>query len=524
MNRSNVTAQAAGIVLMATIFTKLIGFFREILIAKHFGAGLEADAYIVASGLPVILFVSMGAAISTSFLPLFSKKLEEEGEKSALMFGNSIINFSLLFTAAVSIICIIMAPIIVRIMAPNFSGEAFSLTVKLSRVMFPILVFIFLSSVETSILHSFKRFTVPAFISIPYNFIIIFYLIFLTDKFGVLGLAAATLMGWVSQFIVQLPFLAQVGYRYRLKLNLRDKDLIGIVYLSIPIIIGTTVQQLNTLVDRALASGLEEGSIAALSYANKMYFISAMTFVVAIRTVIYPKLCSLYNQDKIKEFLKNLDHALRMVIYILLPFVVLMIVLRKPIIQLVFERGQFDSRSTYLTSIAFLFYSIGAIGFGVQEIINRGFYAMGDTKTPMIIGGITIGINIILNIILVRIMGIGGIALATSISSIILAIWLLLLLQKKIGRVLTRKSYILIVKMIVSVTLCGIVSILISSSSTSVLGNTLGHRILITFSSALGGITVYGLSTILLKCEEPILIINTFREIILNTFINKGRN
>jgi putative peptidoglycan lipid II flippase len=203
--------------------------------------------------------------------------------------------------------------------------------------------------------------------------------------------------------------------------------------LVIPVVIGTGVSTINTLVDRMMASFLAEGSISALNFANRLNFFALGLFISPITTVIYPTLSKFSAEKDVNTFKNTLNRVIGIVIAVIMPVMTGAIILRVPIIRFLFERGAFDQRATYMTATALLFYSIGMVGIGIREVINRGFYSLQDTKTPMINGAIAMIINIILNQILVRFMGIEGLALSTSISAIICTVMLFYSLRKEIG-------------------------------------------------------------------------------------------
>lgn len=288
-------------------------------------------------------------------------------------------------------------------------------------------------------------------------------------------------------------------------------------YLIVPVLIGVAVNQVNSMVDRSLASTLVEGSISALNYANRLNGFVMGLFITSICSVIYPMLSKISNYDNEKKFTESIVKSINSVILLVMPISIGAIVLSNPIVKLLFQRGEFDERATYMTSIALIMYSIGMVAFGLREVLAKVFYSLKDTKTPMINAGIAMGMNILLNIILVKQLQLAGLALATSLSGIICIFLLFISLKNKIGYFGQNKILRTSIKsMISALTMGGITYI-----SYKLLGNSLGVGIImetlsLTISIIIGMIT-YGVLVIILKVDE----VNTIIEII-KTRLNRS--
>lgn len=481
-------------IMIITVFTKILGFARETSIAYYFGASAESDAFYVAYMIPSILFASVTQSIGTTFIPVYTR-MEKQ---SRLYFTNNLINIIGIFTIFLSAISIIFTPYLVNIFAYGFSEETKELTVTLTRILLIIMLSLAFNAIARSRLQSHERFLIPASITIPFNIIIIGYLIIFGSSYGIIGFAWVVVIASFFQSIYLLPSLFKTGWRYKLIFDWKEEGLQKILRLSGPVIIGATVTQINIVIDRMLASGLSEGSISALNYANKVNQLSFGIIVISIVSVLYPKFSQYGKANRLDELKKLTLYGIKILIIILLPIIFGGIVLAQPIIQVLFERGAFDATDTAMTSIAFAFYSIGLLGIGIRELLNRTFYSLQDTKTPMRNGILALTLNIILNLILVRYLEHGGLALATSISLTVTSILLFRSLTKKIGKIADKDLYLTFIKSIISSLIMAIIVYKIYYMAPLNLESSLYQLIWLSFSIFIG-IVVYFIASILLR-------------------------
>lgn len=433
MSKKNLL-KAAGIVMFISLASRIIGFLRDAMIASAFGATYQNDAYIMSLTIPNILFNLFGAAITTTFIPILSESYSKNDRDSMFEFANSIMNILLLISAVFFFLGWIFAPQLVKVIATQFIGKRYDLTVTLTKLSIINIIFLSMTSGYTAILQTMDEFTAPALIGIAMNIPIILYIV-LGSKHGIVGLTIATMIGNGIQILIQIPWLVKNRYRYSFKINLKDPRIKRMLLLIAPVIIGTGVNQINTLVQNNMASGLAEGSIAALDYANKLNGMIYFTFAAAIVTVIYPSLSRDGSTSDFTSFKAHITTAVNNINLILLPCAMGLIILRVPIISILFMHGKFDERAVNMTAVALFYLVLGMVFWGVRDVFNRAFYAIQDTKTPMINGVIGVGANIILSIVLVKTMGIGGLTLATSISALFCCLLLIKDLRKKIGSI-----------------------------------------------------------------------------------------
>ncbi|MGL5751944.1 MAG: murein biosynthesis integral membrane protein MurJ, partial [Paraclostridium sp.] len=347
---------------------------------------------------------------------------------------------------------------------------------------------------------------------IPYNVLIILS-IFVSVQINPNLLPWGTLFGLSLQFFFQLPFAMKKGYRYKPYVNIKDENVKKMLWLITPVLIGVAVNQVNSIVDRTIASTLVEGSISALNYATKLnQFVMGM-FIVSISSVIYPVLSKLSTENNKAKFNESIVRSINTVIILVIPISIGAIILANPIVKLLFQRGEFDSRATQMTAYALIFYSIGMIGFGLRDILGKVFYSLQDTKTPMINGVIAMVLNIILNIVFVKLtnMQLAGLAFATSISALVTIILLFISLRKKIGPFGGKSIVLVVFKTSIASLLMAVVTAFIYNFTSNVLGYGFINEV-VTLAVSVGiGAIIYGVSIIVLKINEVNLIIYTIK-------------
>jgi putative peptidoglycan lipid II flippase len=430
--------RAAGVVGAATLLSRIFGFIRDVVIAWFFGAGISSDAFFVAFRIPNLLRrLFAEGSLSIAFIPVFTEYLETQGKDEAFHMGRSAIRLLSLILAGMTILGILLSPWIVRIIAPGFADipEKLSLTISLTRIMFPYMFFICLAALFMGILNALGHFAAPALAPVFLNIAMIAS-VFMISPFmadPVTGLAIGVLIGGALQLILQMPFLIKKGLLFWKTANFCHPGLKRVGILMIPAVVGATVHQFNILVGTLLASLLPEGSVSYLYYADRLVEFPLGVFAIATATAVLP---SLSKQAAVKDFKALSDtfgYAMNLVFFITIPSMVGLIVLREPIVALLFKRGAFDIETTRKTAEALLYYSVGLWAFSAVRIVVSTFYALQDTKTPMQMAVISIVANIGLSILLMGPLKHGGLALATSLASMLNLGLLIYKLRMKIG-------------------------------------------------------------------------------------------
>ncbi|HHY05631.1 MAG TPA: murein biosynthesis integral membrane protein MurJ, partial [Clostridia bacterium] len=271
-------------------------------------------------------------------------------------------------------------------------------------------------------------------------------------------LALGSVLATASQLLLLIPFIQKKGFRYQWVLDKNDEYLKKLLYLSLPIIISTSVNQINVLVDRTLASQIVEGGISALNYANRLNLFVHGIFVASIATVMYPAIAKMAAEKNISGLKKVLAEAISGINLLIVPATVGAMIFAEPIVRFLFGRGVFDEQAITLTAVALFFYALGMAGLGLRTVLSQAFYSLQDTKTPMLNATIAVVLNIILNIILSRYLGIGGLALATSISALFCTLLLFISLRKKIGHFGLRQITLSLLKIVLASLVMGLVA------------------------------------------------------------------
>lgn len=500
-------AKAAVGLMAATLIAKILGFGRELALSYAYGASGTSDAFLVAMNIPAVIFSAIGTSLGTAFIPLFCDLEVKQGKKASLRFSNNVLNIVVLLCLITSLVGVVFTEPIVKLFAVGFKGETLTQAIYFTRVLILGMAFLGMSYIMMAFLQVKENFIIPGLMSVPYNMLIIIS-IFLSVTINPNLLPWGTLLGLSLQFIFQYPFARKKGFKYRPYINLKDEYLKKMLWLIGPVLIGVAVTQVNSIVDRTIASTLVEGSISALNYATKLnQFVMGM-FIVSISSVIYPMLSKLSTENNKKKFKESIVTAINVVTLIIIPISVGAIILAQPIVKLLFQRGEFDARATQMTSIALVFYSIGMLGFGLRDILGKIFYSLQDTKTPMMNGIIAMILNIVLNLVFVKYtnMGLGGLAFATSISSLVTITLLSVSLRKKIGAFGGKKIITVLIKSIISALLMALVTKFTYNVIDAVLSaGFIQDAIKLAVSVGLGAI-VYAISIIVLRVDEVKLI------------------
>lgn len=502
MTKKQGLAQSAAMISIFTLLSKFLGFIREVMIADKFGSGMETDTYFVAMTATVIIVGTLGAALNTTLIPIFSEIGERYGKRGKLKYLNNILNLVLLITGLIVFFGYIFSPLVIKVLAKGFEGEQFELAVSLNRIGLPIAVFLGLTHVLSGLLHSSQIFGPPAISGLPYNFVFLVYLIFFAKAASITTLMVVSVIAASTQFLILLPSVRHMGYKYRPRINFKDQYLKKAMILIMPVLLGSAVQQINVVVDKTLASDLVNGSISALTYASRINDMVIAVFIMAITTVVFPMLSDAFSREDIGSVKEILGQGINIILLITVPATIGLLLLAKPLVYLFFERNAFDEMATFMTSQALIFYSIGLVGSSLRLMLNKVYYSFQDTVTPMKNGIIAVLLNVVLNLILVRTMWHSGLALATSISATVSTILLFLSLRKKIGGIGLKNYLICFTKTLVASLLMGVLVYLLYFKLGALLPAVkIVQIVLLIVSVILGAILYFGLC-ILFKVEE----------------------
>lgn len=512
MSQSKTAAKSIFMMIAFSIAGKLLGFVREMLIAAKFGSGMETDTFFIALAATSLFTSFLTGSLSTTMIPVLSEVEQREGKEGKKSHTNNLLNISILIALVAIFLGWFFAPLIIKILAHGFKGEQFDLAVMMVRMGLPVIIFAGVVGIYRGYLQSELMFLETAAASFPFNFVYITFLLFLAGIFGIKGLMVAGVLAVGSQVVIQVPGIRKTGYRYRFFIDFRDQYIKKISYLILPVLISIAVGDLNMIVDKSMASALVEGSISALNYSNRLKGFVLAIFITAITTVLFPMLSKEAVKEGRESFKKLIRNGFNVILLITIPAAVGMIVLTQPIVRLAFERGAFDPVATRMTSTALLFYSLGLVGMAVRTLMDRVYYSLQDTKTPMYNGILALALNIALNLILIRSMAHAGLALATSIATTVTTGSLIYGLRKKIGPLGLTELLTCGLKTLVSSLIMGVLVYSIYYPLESrVLGNTLLELALLLGVVSLGA-AVYLVIIYLLKVEEMNWFVGLFKK------------
>ena len=507
MSETTRMTKAAGIVGAATLLSRILGFVRDVIVAWFFGAGLAADAFFVAFRIPNLLRrLFAEGSLTISFIPVFTEYLSRNGRKEAFRLARSTFLLLSIVLAAVTVVGILISPLIVRVIAPGFfsSPEKFHLTVLLTQIVFPYIFFIGLVALCMGILNALGHFAAPALAPVLLNLAMISAVLLLSphqDRPAV-GLAIGVVAGGLLQLGLQIPFLIRRGFRLGVRGPLYHPAIRRIALLMTPAVFGAAVYQINIFVGTLLASLLPEGSVSYLYYADRLVQLPLGVFGIALATAVLPSLSRQAVANDMEGLRSSFGYALKLVFFITIPAMTGLIVLKEPIVRLLFQRGAFDMATTHFTAEALLYYAVGLWAFSGVRIVVSTFYALQDTKTPVKIAVISLLANIVLSILLMGPMRHGGLALATSLAAAVNLILLIRSLKKRLGRIGAHDI---------------LASVFRSTAAAAVMGGVIGaialwgmpkcagstwHLVVWVLGSVMLGLLLYGVCAFLFRSQE----------------------
>lgn len=491
-----------------SLASRALGLLRDRLLAFTFGAGEILDSYYAAFRVPDLVFnLLVLGALSAAFIPVFCEYLTRHGKEGAFKLTNSILNLLALAILLVSAVIFIFAQPLMNVIAPGFNADQKQLTASLTRIMLLSPLFFGISNIFSGILNSFKRFLVYSLAPCLYNFGIISGVILFSPRFGIKGVALGVVLGAFLHMAVQTPNVFKLGFRYRPILSLKEKGIKTITKLMVPRTLGLAAQQINLWVITAIASTLAAGSVAVFNLANNLQYFPVGIFGLSFATAAFPHLSLAASKNDLKEFKIRFSETFRQILFFIVPVSGTMLLLRAQIVRLILGTGKFDWEDTILTYKCLGYFCLGIFALGLVPLLAKAFYSLKDTKTPVVISLLTMGINIGLSLWLSKVLQVAGLALAFALSSILNLFLLSLILEKRVGVLKDKKIFYFVLKIIGATVAMGLavqgVKYLIApwvnmQTGVGVLAQTLG-------ASLAGGVVYLGFG-FLLKCEEVKLI------------------
>lgn len=488
--------------MAAQLVSRILGFLRETLIANFYGQKAATDAYNTAFILPDLLYwLLVGGVLSAAFIPVFSEYIAKENEDEGWRVASSVVNLIVVTLGVVTLVGLFFTPHFIQLVVPGFEPQNKVLATHLTRILLLQPLFMALSGLTMGILNSYKVFWPSAVGTVLYNACIILFGTILADPSkpeSISGFAFGVVIGAIANFAVQIPALRKVGIRYYPIIDWRNPGVRLIGALALPIILSYSLNQIQVVVNNNFGSMLFPGSISAVWWSYRLFQLPVGIFALAIAVAIFPTMTEQAALKRWDDFRQTLSNAIRMVIFITLPISVGMIVLRFPLIRVLFEHGHFTANDTLTMAIPLFYFSIGISSQAVIQILPRVFYALKDTWTPVVLGIIAMAINVLAMVLLVGPLAHGGLAFATTIAAFVNMLLLFYFLRKKFGQVDGWAMFWTSVKSLVaSLFMAGVIWVC-SEGLTSLLGvHTLGSFIVLVVGTAVGVIAFAGMAKIL---------------------------
>lgn len=497
--------KTAILLIIATLILKCLGFLRDITLSFFYGTSTISDVYLISLTIPTVIFVFIGTALNTTFIPIYNTIIREKGTYEGNRFVNNVIHVLFLICTLLIILVLIFTGPIVEMFASGFDHKTVELSVSSIRISIFSVYFVILNYVFRGYLGIKKAFIVPIITGFSLNIVLILSIYF-SKRFGQEYLSTGIVLAIASQAIMTIPSMLRKSFIYEFVLDFKDKYMRKMIIMCMPVVMGVSIGQINVLVDRSVASTMNVGGITALTYANNIGLLIQGLFIETFISMMYPTISQMQTENNIGGMKATLSSTIGTISLFVIPATIGMMLYAEPIVHLLYERGEFNNQAVSMTSGALFYYSIGTVGVGLREVLVRFYYATHNTRIPMINATLSMLINIGLILILSKYMGIRGLALATSLSSIVCAGLLFINLSKKIGTIVLTGTIISIVKM----TLASLIMALSSKLVFDYVSTLLSENVTLLITILIGGCTYFAL-ILVLKVPEIMRLLTQVR-------------
>jgi len=496
--------KTAGIISFIALVGYPLGYLRDMLLIKKFGASSQTDAWIIASQIPDIFFkLLLFGALAASFIPIFTEFLMQKKEKEGWDIACTMINLTVLVLGSISVLGVIGASFLIRILSPGFSPATQALATNLTRIVFPVVLIFGVTTFVTAIYHAHLRFVLPAFAGLLGPIVLIFFIVFLSKRMGIFSLAYGTVAGASLFLFVLIAFAYRGSPPYRFRINLKHPAIKKILILMVPLIGADLIGKGAAVIWRIFASFLKEGSITSLTLADRVVSVPVIIFSGAIAAVIFPLLSRQKAQENIPELRDTLFLGIRMTFIIFIPATIGFMAIGKPIIRLLFERGLFSAADTQRTATVLFFSSFGLLAYGVNPILYKTCYALKKNWYLFKYEIIGIFLTVPLLYVFLKIMGLAGVALSAALVRTVLVLYLCRVLSRELGGFGLKSLSTTFYKIIFSALLMGVVCYVLFSILNNALGTaTLTSQIIQVGSPILAGAALYFGLLFLFKVRE----------------------
>lgn len=427
---NNISVKILQLICVAFI-AKGFGFVREMVLAYYYGTTAISDVFIAVQNIPAIIFTVFGTAVTTGFIPLYSELKVKKNKIVADNYANNVFNVFFILSVILSLIGIVFSKQLVYIFASGFEGETFELCNKFAKIIMPTSIAIILVYVYNAYLQIEGMFNQNSLMNVPYNITQILFIVVAFYTNSIWWLAIGLLLASFSQLAyLRILIKKRTKFKHSTYFNMNDQNLIKMLILVGPVFISTGVNQVNSIVDRSLASKLVEGSVSALNYSSEIANIVIQVIILSLTTILYPKMTMLFSQNKENEKDIFIEKYMNIVSFLVFPLTALIFAFSREIVQILFGRGAFTDETVLFVSRALRIYALGIVGVAFRDVLNKVFYAMKNTTIPMINGIIAVFFNIILNFLLITRYEYLGLAFATSMAATVSTYLLFIQLHK----------------------------------------------------------------------------------------------
>lgn len=434
-------AKSTAAIIIFSLLGKFLGLGREALIASQYGSGMEKAAWTVAQSSTGLMSALITEAIATTFIPQLQKVHLNEPPEAKDRFTSNMISVSMVVAIIVALLGIIFAPFIANITGGGFDPETKNLTISLIRYSMPLIIFAATVGIFTGYLQFNNRFAAAGAVNLPYNAIYILYLVFLVPSFGIKGLAIFSILAVLGQVLFLIPSVLKEDFHFKPVLDFKDPYTHQALLLSLPVLVSVSINNINTIFNKYLATGLGNAAVSRLDYANKINLVILGIFITAITSVVFPAMSRAFAEKNQLLGKQIMNGAVKAILLITVPSAIGMAVLSRPIIEIALQYGAFTPEDTIETAKVLVFYSPVLVFLSINNALNRVFFSIQDTKTPFYIGICNVVINITLNLLVVKTLGVKGLAGSVSVATAVACLLRFIILRKRIGH-LGISSYI----------------------------------------------------------------------------------
>ncbi len=510
-------ARAAGIVMIAYLLSTLVGVMRGVVVSNAFGTSISLDSFNAANRVTELLFnLTAGGALGSAFIPMFTGYLTRKDQKGAWRLASGVVNSVLIVLILVSTLMWIFAPFLVErglfALVPDSSAAQVAETAHLLRIMLPTVIIFGISGLVMGMLNAHQVFLWPALAPAAYSLGIILGVWLLPASWGIDRLGAGTVMGAAGHILLQLPALFRLpARRYELKAGFRDESVRKVLRLMLPRIFGAGVVQLNFVANTIISLSLGAGSASALTWAFTLMLMPQAAIAQSAGTASLPTLSAQVELGKSDDFRQTLSSIVRVMLLLALPATVGLVLLRVPLVRVLYERGSFDATSTQMVAWALLWYALGLTGHSLVEVLSRAFYAMHDTKTPVLIGVVAMTGNILLSFVFSRLFSqigwlpLGGLALANTTATAVESLALMAIMRRRLNGVGGKQILRTGVSALAGSTVMGLVLF----GWMTIFGNL--NKFMVLVVGVAVGVVAYGAMLWLLKVPEASAIVRRIK-------------